>query len=440
MHRNFEGRPFSTEWLVSFKDPRDLWQEHWFALSLEIANIAILFQILRHAKTRGNEACYVVIAAMVSVICFEMLPMMPQPGYLLWWYHQGLINVLHQRVPSFIITSFAIVHYVAHNLTKDCNLPTTTRSFVTGVLGILMYFPYVWLAPRLLLSLVHLDDPVFKARFLDVPYFQVLILFLLFFHTTQLFLQNHEEIEPQDRNSVNYTWCAILSGSVSAFYTIVEQYLLYLIITLTLKQHAGWCLLAALAITASLAKDELKSLEMKSYSIAGALQPLRSTIFWAAVGLFVFSSTLPLWLKTKDLKSKGIRLELGPCHITHDVSNTSPLEITRRRFICQDDAQHLDFDFHCVNQAALRFGVQNNVINCSCCTLSNWRIDPNNSCLLQICFMRSTRMNDFCRKLCSEIWPGLWTCSSPCQVWGAENPHAYIEYECNIPKVKCGVV
>ncbi|GFU29266.1 uncharacterized protein NPIL_643641 [Nephila pilipes] len=360
-------RPFSTEWLISFKDPRDLWQEHWFALTLEIANVAILFQMLRHAKRRGNEALYIIIGTMFSIICFEILPLIPRPGYQLWWYHQGVINILDQRVPSFIITSFVIVHYVAHNLTKDCNLPTYTRSLVTGIIGILMYFPYMWLAPRLLLTILHFDDPVFEARFLNVPYFQILVLFLLFFHTTQLFLQNCEAIEPQDRNSVNYMWCAIQSGSASALYTIVEQYLLYLIITLTLKQNAGWCLLAALAITASLAKDELKSLQMKSYSITGALQPLKSKIFWAAVVLFVFSSTLPLWLNIKDLKSKGTRLELGPCPIIHEVSNTSPLEIARRRYICQDDAQHLDFDFHCVNQAALRFGVQNNVNHYTIC-------------------------------------------------------------------------
>ncbi|GIY84998.1 uncharacterized protein CEXT_600561 [Caerostris extrusa] len=360
-------RPFSSEWLVFFKDPRDLWQENWFALTLEIVNLAILILVLRHAKRRGNESFYVMLAAVISVICFETLPLWRPKGYTLWWYHQGLVNVLNRRLPSYIVTSFAIVHYVAHNLTRKCNLPVYTRSLATAVTAILMYFPYIWLAPRLLLSLVYFDDPVFKDKLLDVPYIQIIVVFLLFFHTTQLSLENYDALEPQDRNAYNFLWCSILSGSVAAIYTIVEQYLLYLLFTLILKQNIGLCCLAALCVTASVAKVELQSLQKKSFAFTGAFQPLKSTLFWAAFALLLFPSTLPLWLNTRNLRSSGNRLELGPCYVTHEVSNTSPLDIRRRRYICQDDEMHLNFDFHCVDKVALQFAAKNNVNNYTVC-------------------------------------------------------------------------
>ncbi|KAF8782777.1 hypothetical protein HNY73_013020 [Argiope bruennichi] len=359
-------RPFSTEWLVSFKDPRVLWQEHWFALSLEVLNAAIVFLLLRNAKRKGCESFYVTIAAMISVCTFEILPLYPEEGYKLWWYHHGIINVLNQRVPSYIITSFAIVHYVAHNLTKKSNLPTYTRAFISAVAGLLMYLPYVWLAPRALLSLVHFDDPIFRTRLLDVPYMQMLVLFLLFFHTTQLSLENFEALEPQERNSNNYLWCSLVSGLVSGFYTIIEQYLLYLIFDLTLGLNIAVGFLVALAITFSIAKEEVKALKDKSFTIAGAFQPLKSKVFWGAAALMLFSSTLPLWLKVRDLKSSSAKLELGPCHAIHEVSNTSPLDIKRRQYICPEDGNH-NFDFHCVDPVALQFGIKNRVNQYTVC-------------------------------------------------------------------------
>ncbi|GBN22783.1 hypothetical protein AVEN_28450-1 [Araneus ventricosus] len=360
-------RPFSTEWLVSFKDPRVLWQEHWFALGLEVLSAAVVFQLLRNAKRKGCESFYVTIAALISVGAFEILPLCPQEGYQLWWFHHGLVNILNQRVPSYIITSFAIVHYVAHNLTKNSNLPTRTRAFVTATTALLMYLPYVWFSPRLLLSLVHMDDPIFNNRLLDVPYIQILVLFLLFFHTTQLSLENFEALEPQERNSNNYLWWSVVSGLSSGFYTILEQYLLYLLFVLILRLNLAVGCLMAFGTIFSIAKKEVKALKEKSFSIAGTFQPLKSKIFWGAAALMIFSSTLPLWLNVRDLRSTSTRLELGPCNAIHEVSNTSPLVIERRRFICPEDGKRLSFDFHCVDPVALQFGVKKRVNQYTVC-------------------------------------------------------------------------
>ncbi|CAL1290747.1 unnamed protein product [Larinioides sclopetarius] len=360
-------RPFSTEWLVSFKDPRVLWQEHWFALGLEVLNAAIVFQLLRNAKRKGCESFYVTIAALISVSTFEVLPLFPQEGYKLWWFHHGMVNILNHRVPSYIITSFAIVHYVAHNLTKNSNLPTNTRAFVTASAALLMYLPYIWLAPRLLLHLVHVDDPIFLDRLLDVPYIHFIVFFLLFYHTTQLSVENFEALEAQERNSNNYLWCSVVSGLVSGFYAIIEQYLLYLIFVLILRQNLVLGFLMAFGTTFWIAKEEVKALKDKSFSIAGVFQPLKNKIFWGAAALMLFSSTLPLWLNVRDLKSTSTRLELGPCNINHEVANTSPLMIERRRFICPEDGKRLQFDFHCVDPVALQFGVKNRVNQYTMC-------------------------------------------------------------------------
>lgn len=360
-------QPFSRESIVSFKDPRQLWTENWFALVLEVVSAVIVFQVFRNAKKNNPKTAYLLLSAVFAEICFEILPIIPRPGYQLWWYHQGLVNFLKQRVPSYVISIYALVHYMGDGLTSRSNLPALTRSVLTAMCSTLIMFPFLWFAPRLLLVVFHLDDPVFKERLFGVPYIEVLVVFLLFFHTSHLFHQNYFDIDAQERNTYSYVKCAIQTGMVSATYSIVEQYLLYILFNLILRTHTGICLVAALLILSFLAKDELKEMQMSSYSIQGIISPLMRKELWIAVAAMLFTLTLPLWLNPYSLKSSSDRLELGPCHITHEVSNTSPLEIVRRRYICPDDATRLNFDFHCLTNKEIAQGVTNKVKNYAVC-------------------------------------------------------------------------
>ncbi|XP_035204724.1 uncharacterized protein LOC118179668 [Stegodyphus dumicola] len=351
-------RPLSSDWFISFKDLRVLWEDNWFAVVLEIAGAILLYQVFRHAKRTDNHSLYLVLASLFATTCFEILPVIPRPGYQLWWYHQGAVNILKQRVPSYVITLYALFHYAAYNLTSRSNLPELTRSLVTAVCAVLTVFPWLWLAPRLLLIFMHFDDPVFKNKLLDVPYIQLVVLTLLFFHTTHLYQQNYDEIVGHDESFYNLVRCSFQTGLVSAIYTIVEQYLLYILFNLTMKLPTGVCLCVALLVLGILAKKELQAMQIKSYSVSDVLSPLKRKEFWTIVAAFAFVSTLPLWLNISNLKSTSDKLELGPCNITHDVSNTSPLEITRRRYICPDDVHHLHFDFHCVPRSELQNAVK----------------------------------------------------------------------------------
>ncbi|KAG8188959.1 hypothetical protein JTE90_016625 [Oedothorax gibbosus] len=219
----------SEDWLISFKDPITLWEEHWFALTLEVANAIILYNIFRYAKRKGNESCYLVLASMFTAICFELLPLIPQAGYQLWWYHQGMVNIVNRRVPSYVI--IAIVHYVVYNLTRDSNLPLLIRSLVSGLCGIAMYCPLLWLAPRLLLTIIHFDDVVFRDSIFGVPCVQIMFMFFMFLHTSQVFIPNYRALEDRDRSTYNLVWCSVQSGLVAAIYAVVEQYVLYILIT-----------------------------------------------------------------------------------------------------------------------------------------------------------------------------------------------------------------
>lgn len=354
-----EAQPLSLGWMFSFKDPMQLWTDNWFALVLEIVSAAILFQVFRNAKKRDPQSAYLILAAITAAVTTEMLPFMPRrPGYLLWWYHQGVVNVLKQRVPSYVISVYALVFYMAHCLTSKSDLPSFTRSIVTAVSASLIMFPCLWLAPRLLLLLLHFDDAVFKDQIVGVPYFQLVVSILLFFHTSHVYHQNFVEIEPKEKNTYGYIKCGVQSGLVAGIYPIVEQYLLYMLLKLILNVNTGYCLVAAVLVLLCLARREIKKMQMVSYSIQGISSPLMRKEWWVVVVTMVFLSTLPLWLNTQNLKSTSDRLELGPCNITHNVSNTSPLEMPRRRYVCPDDANHLNFDFHCTTREDLLQGVK----------------------------------------------------------------------------------
>ncbi|XP_054719536.1 uncharacterized protein LOC129229287 [Uloborus diversus] len=362
-----EVRPLSTDWLVSFKDPRQLLQEHPFALALEVGSALVLALVFRHAKRQNPQEAYLLLAAMFTTTCFEILPIIPRPGYMLWWYHQGTVNLLKHRLPLYVVCCFALVHHLAHCVTSSCDLPRWSRSTATALIALLLTLPGLWFSQPLLLSIFHVDDPVFSNRLLGIPFIQIVVLTLLFFHTSHLFFQNLEDIPLGDRNLVNMVKCALQTGLVSAIYTIVEQYLLYILFSLTLGAHTGFCALALLAILLCIARKEMQCLQLKSVVFRGFSTPFRRPAWWALVATFAFFVSLPLWLDTQALKSTGERLEIGPCNVRHSVANTSPLEFERRRYICPEDTAHLAFDFHCVGTAELSRAVHKKTSHYSIC-------------------------------------------------------------------------
>ncbi|XP_042898812.1 uncharacterized protein [Parasteatoda tepidariorum] len=344
-----KAAPLSSEFLITLNDPRVLWNENWLAVVLELAGAILIYQVCKNAKMRQSESRFLVLAAMIATMCFEILPFF-RAGYELWWYHPGFLNIIRARLPSYIISSFALTQYVADCLTKDAKLPTLTRAFVTSIFSLLIIAPFVWMAPRLLLITYHFDDPVFKDRIFDIPAIQLLVLLLLSFHTSHLFYENCDELSPHQKNTSNYILCALQSGLVAAIYTTVEQYVLYMLFKLTMQLHTGTCLLVAGAMLAYLAKGEIEYFQLKTTSKSGFFQPLKNKAFWGLAAAFIFLITLPLWMNSEDIKSTGTRLELGPCGITHAISNTNPLDVTRRRFVCPEDTRLLNYDFHCVAQ------------------------------------------------------------------------------------------
>lgn len=67
----------------------------------------------------------------------------------------------------------------------------------------------------------------------------------------------------------SYVKCAIQTGLLSAIYSIVEQYLLYILLTLTVRFTTGFCLIAAVLILTFLARSEIREMQMTSYSVQG---------------------------------------------------------------------------------------------------------------------------------------------------------------------------
>ncbi|XP_074649253.1 uncharacterized protein LOC141904554 [Tubulanus polymorphus] len=336
------------DWLVHFRNPQEIWQNHSSYLICEVLYYVIALLTFSHAWRHGGRFLYLWFATIMHGLTVESISYFV-PDIDNFWHAQSMVMLLGKRLPLHIMIFYPCFIYTASVAVSKMHLKKWAEPFAVGLFVVLLDVPFDIMGIKLLWWTWHDTDPNIADRHYWVPwtsyYFHASFAcaFTILFHGTRSLLTKTEKYGiasfPVE------ALCNIITGLFAMPFGVLQFLPIYHPLHDNLKIHTEVCSLLILGfyVVVTWMGDRHPS--------SGARTNKGDWI--DEIGLIVFLHyslyvLLVVFSKPETIKATGLHEPIGPCNEVSPVQTAFGQILSKKTYLCASNYDEAYFDFKCL--------------------------------------------------------------------------------------------
>ncbi|CAH1793351.1 unnamed protein product [Owenia fusiformis] len=336
-------------WLIAFRDPRDILEKHPSFLLCEVAFITFALLTLQHALKHGGRYKYLWIGTVLHGLTVESLSYFI-PDIDNFWHAQSTVMLLGKRLPLHIMCVYPAWLYTAAIAVSRLKLKSWAEPFAMGLLVVMIDLPFDIMGIKLLWWTWHDTDPNIYDRHYWVPwtsyYFHATFAssFCFIFHGTRRLFSNTNNKWESASFPVELV-CTLLPGIFSMPMGCLQFIPLYHTLHDVFHIHTEVCVFILLTTYTLIVWKSDRNPSPEARSSKGIkIDGLALHI----VTHYCIYMYLVLFSQPEKNVSIGLHEPLGKCGIKEPVQTVSGMVLSKDKYLCKENYDEGYYDFHCL--------------------------------------------------------------------------------------------
>nr|XP_054773215.1 uncharacterized protein LOC129281301 [Lytechinus pictus] len=341
------------DWLIAFRDPRDIWTNHRSFLIAEVLYHILAFLLIRHALKRGGRFAWYLLAILIHAFVVESVSYI-LPDIDNFWHAQATVMLLAKRLPTYILCVYYMFMYPSFVAVSRLRLPFWAEPFAHALVTVLLDIPYDIMGIKHLWWTWHDTDPNIYDRYYWVPitsfFFWATFMCshnFLFFATPRWLGSKAGKYES---NSMSMEIISATVAGVFAFPVATIQFIIiYHIPHDVYGVPTGFCLgvLFAIYLLVVWMGDRKPADDARPFGKHGG------TPFFDSVGIVVFAHYLlylfmVYFMNPETYQSTGIHEETGNFKDQVTMYTALGQLAYKQKYLCTSNYDENYFDWHCL--------------------------------------------------------------------------------------------
>ncbi|XP_054714678.1 uncharacterized protein LOC129224275 [Uloborus diversus] len=334
----------SSRWLITFRNPKEVFDDHTSYLAVEILFYVCFLLTLKHVLRYRGRYLYLWIAALIHGLAIECMSYII-PDVDNFWHAQSTIMLFGQRLPLHIVCFYPVLIYTASVAVSRLKLPLWSEIFAVGIATVVLDFPWDVLGIKLLWWSFHDTDPNINERFYWVPWTS----FFFFGATTSSltfclhFFRRLATGNKKYEASGCFTefGCSLASGLLAIPLAILQFVLFYHIPHDIYRVPTNVCVVILL--------DSILS-SWLDWGLVGNLGKKSDELLLLVLLYFTFFIVTVFLAKPEEIFSVGLHQPIGNCDEKVAVHTPIGKVLSKNKYLCPSRYDGGYFDFHCAMQ------------------------------------------------------------------------------------------
>jgi len=339
------------DWLVKFRDPRQIWEAQPTYLISEWTYLIIGLLTFIHSRRVGGRYRHLWLAILFHGTVIECISYC-LPDIDSFWHSQTTLMLIGRRLPLHIMIVYPAFYYNASVAISRLKLSSWVEPFAVGLFVVLIDLPYDITAVKYVHWTWHDTDPNIFDRHYWVPwnsyYFHATFAasFTFWFHWWRRIIIGQSEDKWQAADYKKEMLCSFLTGLCGMPGGVLQFIPFYHPLHDIGGVHTENCvvILAITFILLTWSSDRRAVHGSRAVNgLKGFNECVVSLILHYGCYLFILCAFRP-----ENEVSIGVHERTGPCNDTSYVQTAFGMSLAKRTYLCPSDYGEDYFDFHCL--------------------------------------------------------------------------------------------